>query len=71
MTDRELDTRQLRRMRHEDKQIARLNRLEAKAEAMVGQLVHGGYYIYPPGGKYRTGTKIDLIQFLIRNGYVR
>lgn len=65
-----LETRQLRRMRAEDKFLAAIDRKEEKAEAMIGELNSGKLYIFPVGGKYREGTRGDLVRFLIRNHYV-
>jgi len=50
---------------------ARLIKREAAAEAMIGELNSGKFYIYPVGGKYRESTdKYELINFLVRNRYV-
>lgn len=68
-TEQVLDTTELRRLRHDDKMEAVMNRRETAAEAMIGKLNSGKLYIYPVGGKYREGTKHDLVAFLIRNGY--
>lgn len=60
------------RMAREDKAIARLERREAAAERMVGELTREGrpvFYVWPTGGKYREGTRVDLVAFLIRNNY--
>jgi hypothetical protein len=49
-----------------------LSKREDAAEAMLGQLVRDGktvYYVSPVGGKYREGTRLDLIAFLVRNNY--
>lgn len=41
------------------------------AEAMVGKLASGMYYIYPVGGEYRESPcKVELIQYLIDNKIV-
>jgi hypothetical protein len=71
--DQRLEWRQLRRMQAEDRALARIERLEAAAYAMVGELCREGqqvFYVCPPGGKYREGARADLIAFLIRNRYV-
>lgn len=44
-----------------------------KAEAMIGELCREGrtvHYVYPVGGRYREGTRQELVDFLIRNRYV-
>ena len=66
-----LETRQLRRMRAEDKLLGKLERLERKAEKMVGHLSSGKFYCYPVGGTYfEAMTEGAVIDFLIRNKYV-
>lgn len=68
-----LEARDTRRFKADEKAANRLERLEIKAEAMVGQLCRDGqtvHYVYPVGGRYREGTPSSLINFLIRNRYV-
>lgn len=67
--DKFLDAKQARRMAAEDRYLARMERREAEAEKMIGELVSGKLYVYPVGGKYREGTRSELIAFLIRNNY--
>ncbi|TAZ20739.1 hypothetical protein ELH77_19225 [Rhizobium ruizarguesonis] len=69
-TERFLDARQKRRMAAEDRFLSRIEKREAAAEAMIGELNSGKLYVYPVGGKYREGTRAELIAFLIRNNYV-
>lgn len=69
-TERFLDARQKRRMAAEDRLLSRIEKREAAAEAMIGELNSGKLYVYPVGGKYREGTRAELIAFLIRNNYV-
>lgn len=69
------DARHSRRLKAEDRYLGRLERKEAEAAKMVGQLNRDGktvYYIYPTSTNvYRESTQeYDLIQFLIRNKYV-
>lgn len=69
----DLDTRQLRRMRSEDRQLKQLEVQEAKAEKMIGELCRNGktvYYVWFTNSRYREGTFSELVQFLIRNHYV-
>lgn len=68
-TEQHLDARQARRMKAEDRFLARLEKREAAAEAMIGELSSGKHYVYPVGGKYREGTHGELISFLLRNNY--
>lgn len=67
--DKFLDAKQARRMAAESRYIDRLERREANAEKMIGELVSGKLYVFPVGGKYREGTRRELINFLIRNNY--
>ena len=68
--EQQLDAKMARRLAAESRYLDRLERKEAKAERMIGELVSGKLYIYPVGGKYREGTRAELISFLIRNRYV-
>jgi hypothetical protein len=74
-TEALMEGRQLRRMKEEDRFLARRERLEAKAEPMIGELVREGrtvFYAFPAGGSYRESTShYDVVEFLIRNHYVR
>lgn len=67
---RQMEANHNRRMANEARYIERLERREARAEQMIGELNSGKLYIYPVGGKYREGTRNELIAFLLRNGYV-
>ncbi len=70
--DQQMDTLQLRRMNREAKFENVISKREDTAEAMVGELCREGkkvYYVSPQGGKYREGTRLELIAFLIRNNY--
>lgn len=67
--EQQLETKQLRRMRAEDRALGKLEKREAAAAQMIGELNSGKCYVYPVGGKYREGTRADLIDFLIRNRY--
>lgn len=67
--DQQLEARQSRRMAAQDKFFDRLEKREAAAEQMIGELSGGKLYVWPQGGKYREGTRSELIAFLIRNKY--
>ncbi len=67
--DKFLDAKLARRCAAENRYLARLERREAAADRMVGELISGKLYVYPVGGKYREGTRSELIAFLIRNNY--
>jgi len=68
-TDTQLNGIQSRRMAAQDRFLSRIEKREAKAEKMIGELSSGRFYVFPVGGKYREGSKVDLISFLIRNNY--
>lgn len=71
-TEQHLEARQSRRLAAQDRYLGRLERREAEAETMIGELCREGrpiFYVWPVGGKYREGTPSDLIRFLIRNNY--
>ena len=78
--DAQLDTRQLRRMRAEDKALGKLERLEKLAEPLIGELqgeTGFRYYInlLDRHGRFTGKTKEsrsygELIAYAIRNGYV-
>lgn len=68
----QLEASQKRRMAAEDRFLERLERREAQADKQIGELVRDGQrvlYVCPVGGKYREGSRSDLISFLIRNQY--
>jgi len=67
--ERRAQARLSRRFASEDRYLARLEKREAIADQMIGELNSGKLYVYPVGGKYREGTRADLIAFLIRNNY--
>jgi hypothetical protein len=67
--ERRAQARLSRRFASEDRYLARLEKREAIADQMIGELNSGKLYVYPVGGKYREGTRSELIAFLIRNNY--
>lgn len=56
-------------MAAQDKFLGRIEGREVAADTMIGELSSGKLYVYPVGGKYREGTRAELIAFLIRNRY--
>lgn len=59
------------RLQSQDRHLARLERLEAKAAPMVGELASGRYYAFPPGGRYfESPSHTEVVDYLIRNGWV-
>lgn len=67
-----LTARQNRRMAAESRFLAQIERREATAGKMIGELVRDGqpvFYVWPRGGKYHEGQRAGLIAFLIRNNY--
>lgn len=67
--DQRLDASQSRRMASDARYLSRIEKREAAAEKMIGELNGGKCYVFPVGGKYREGSRADLIAFLIRNNY--
>ena len=67
--ERRAQARLSRRLASEDRYLERLSKREELADRMIGELVSGKLYVYPVGGKYREGTRAELIAFLLRNGY--
>lgn len=75
--EQELDTRQLRRMRAEDRYLTRLEKLEKAAAELIGELQrHDGitYYInlrpLARGRVKESKSFHALSDYLIRNNYV-
>lgn len=79
-TERFLDMREKRRFAADDRAIDRLERLEAEAEKLVGELVRDGKTVYyinvlkkdgtPTGRTKEFANNVGAIQYLIRNRYV-
>ena len=73
--EQELDTRELRRLRAEDRALSRFEKLEALAAPMVGELCREGravYYCFPAGGRYfESASHTEVVDYLIRNKWVR
>lgn len=65
----QLNARQSRRMAAQERYLDRIEKREAEAEKMIGELSSGKCYVFPVGGKYREGTRGELVAFLIRNNY--
>lgn len=74
-SDRQVEVNHNRRMANQARALAKwdgLGKREDKAEQMIGELCRDGkkvLYVYPAGGKYREGSRLELIAFLIRNNY--
>ncbi|WP_368929292.1 hypothetical protein [Alcaligenes faecalis] len=69
---RQLEASQKRRMASEARMLDRLERRETAADKQIGELMREGktvYYVWPQGGRYREGTRTELIGFLLRNNY--
>jgi len=70
--EQQLNGIQNRRMAAQDRFLVRIEKREDDAEQMIGELCRNGQkvlYVFPIGGKYREGTKLELVSFLIRNNY--
>jgi hypothetical protein len=68
-TDQQLDATQSRRMHAQARYLSRIDAREVQAEQMIGELSSGKFYVFPVGGRYREGSRADLVAFLIRNNY--
>lgn len=67
-----MEARDAARCKADDKAYAKLSARMDAAEAMIGQLVREDrtvHYVYPVGGRYREGSRMDMIDFLMRNHY--
>lgn len=62
-------------MAAQHKHLVRMERLEKKAEPMIGELSREGrtvYYVFPAGGRYfESQNETECVDYLIRNKYVR
>lgn len=74
----QLEARQSRRMAAEDRYLTRMEKREAQAEQLIGELCREGKTVYYINrrtdngalmGKTREGTRSELIAFLLRNNY--
>ena len=77
--DRQLDARHNRRLAAEDRYLSRVEKREADADALIGELERGGrtvYYINQVDrrgrftGKIIEGPYYKLVEYLIRNKYI-
>lgn len=68
--EQQLNARESRRLAAEDRYLERIERREAAAEKMIGELSSGKLYVWPAGGRYREGTRSELISYLVRNRHV-
>lgn len=73
--EEDLERRDRRRLAAEHRHLVRLERLEKKAEPMIGTLCREGseiFYCWPVGGKYFESTShSEVVQYLARNRYIR
>jgi hypothetical protein len=64
--DQQLDARNNRRHAAQARAEARREKREQAANAMIGELASGMFYVYPVGGQYReSANRYDLITYLI------
>ncbi len=68
--DQQLDRNHRLRLANEDRFLKRQERLEAKADPMVGELSSGKFYVMPCGRYRESWSRSELVDFLIRNKYV-
>ncbi len=73
--DQQLNGNHNRRMANEARYLNNQDKMDRRrdyAETRIGELMRNGekvLYVFPKGGKYREGTRRELIDFLIRNDY--
>lgn len=67
--EQQLNALQSRRLAAQDRFLSRIERREEKAAELIGELAGGRFYVFPVGGKYREGSRAELISFLLRNNY--
>jgi hypothetical protein len=77
--DRYFEARHSRRLASEDRYLTRVEKREAEADALIGELERGGrtvYYINQIDrrgrftGKIIEGPYYKLVEYLIRNRYI-
>lgn len=72
----DLDRKEARRIAADERALVRLDKQLAEADALIGILNSGTHYINiktkqgVPTGRIKTGSRHDLISYLIRNRYV-
>ena len=67
-----IDTRTVTRDNRDYTTFLRFAKREGEAEDQIGALIRDGktvYYVWPAGGRYREGTRSELVSYLIRNQY--
>ena len=67
-----IDTRTVTRDNRDYTTFLRFAKREGEAEEQIGALIRDGktvYYVWPAGGRYREGSRRDLINYLVRNQY--
>lgn len=68
--DERLDARVDARQRRDERAYHRAAAREEAAERQVGELCRDGrqvFYVMPAGGRYREGSRLELVAYLIRN----
>lgn len=69
-----MEGRQIRRMKQEERYLAKIEKQMKDAEEMIGELCREGkavYYVYPVGGRYKESDNfISLFEYLVRNKYI-
>ena len=67
-----IDTRTVTRDNRDYTTFLRFATREGNAAEQLGALIRDGktvYYVWPAGGRYREGTRSELVSYLIRNQY--
>lgn len=65
MLDVKANRREAAQAKYHDQMMVR----GEEADNMIGELANGKCYVFPVGGKYREGSRVELVSFLIRNNY--
>jgi len=78
--ERQMEARQARRMKAEDRFLGRQEKLEAKAAPLIGELCREGAEVYyinvldrngkPTGKTKESSSYYELVEYLIRNKYI-
>lgn len=78
--DRHLVARNNRRLAAEDRYLGRMEKKEAAAEKLIGELVRGGETVFyvncldrrgrPTGKTRESASQYELVSFCVRNHYV-
>lgn len=75
--DQQVNGNENRRTANQNRAYDRWDRLSAKIDSLclIGQLCREGktvYYFFPAGGKYKeSNSEVEIMDYIIKQGYVR